>query len=255
MINFYKQVPTIYSAASRDFQYLSWLINIVLNSVKHNVDDMYDLPNSKADPRLAELLAFTLGFKIRRHYEQGQLVALVSILPSILKCKGSIKAVKLAANALVKAAGVIGTFEVTVEDCQINITLPESLIDVTLFIDVLPYILPAGMTCKITKKTIVLEPRLTEVNYADKLIHEWSHDVTVDDNTSKITGLSTLFDPTTSKTNTPMFTNFNNVNENDGDEPESEPELNLGLFNNNIIPVLEDPLLDYTNIKTESEEN
>ena len=51
MIKFYEQVPAVYPSASRDFQYLCWLIDIVLNSVKHNVDDLYDLPNSKTSRR------------------------------------------------------------------------------------------------------------------------------------------------------------------------------------------------------------
>ena len=85
MINIFNQVPTVYTSMSRDFQYMCWLINIVLNSVKHNVDGLYELPNTKTDTRLAELLAMTLGFKIRRRYNQEQLAALVSIFPQLLQ--------------------------------------------------------------------------------------------------------------------------------------------------------------------------
>ena len=88
MIKFKNLVPSVYPNASRDFQYLCWLIDIVLNSVKHTVDDLYDLPNSKADPKLTELLAMTLGFKVKRNYDQDQLRALVAALPRILKYKG-----------------------------------------------------------------------------------------------------------------------------------------------------------------------
>ena len=76
MIKFANQVPSVYPSASRDFQYLGWLIDIVLNSVKHNVDDLYDLPNNQADIKLTELLALTLGFKVKRNYDQKQLSAL-----------------------------------------------------------------------------------------------------------------------------------------------------------------------------------
>ena len=54
MINLYNQVPTVYTSTSRDFQYLSWLYNIVLNSVKHNVDALYDLPKVQTDNKLIE---------------------------------------------------------------------------------------------------------------------------------------------------------------------------------------------------------
>ena len=71
MIKFREQVPSVYTNASRDFQYLSWLIDVVLNSVKHNVDTIYDLPNVKHDAKLSELLAMTLGFKVKRNYDQN----------------------------------------------------------------------------------------------------------------------------------------------------------------------------------------
>ena len=152
MINFYNQVPSIYPNASRDFQYLSWLINIVLNSVKHNVDDIYNLPNASSDAKLTELLAMTLGFKVKRNYDQKQLIALVAILPKVLKYKGTEKAILMAAEALVKATGSLGEAAVELDGTVIKVTLPKDLIDITLFLDLLDYILPAGMTCRVVRK-------------------------------------------------------------------------------------------------------
>lgn len=155
MINFYHQVPSVYNNASRDFQFLSWLINVVLNSVKHNVDDLYDLPNPKADPRLIELLAMTLGFKVKRNYNKEQLTTIVSILPSILRYKGTLTAVELAGKALIKASGAVGVFESNLVDNCLEVQLPENLVDTVLFTDLLPYILPAGISVKIITKTEV----------------------------------------------------------------------------------------------------
>lgn len=234
MINLYNQVPSIYNSASRDFQYLSWLINIVLNSVKHNVDDLYDLPNTKADPRLTELLAMTLGFKVRRNYDQKQLATLVSIIPSILKYKGSLKAITLAGNALLRASGAIGSFECTVEDNCLIVVLPKDLIDTTLFTDLLPYILPAGLTCRIIRKTQLRKDLdKLELDYQDNLLAEWYSDLAWDEASRDITGLAGLYDV---NSNEPSFTNFKN----NSDDP---LKLNAGLLDNTIIPAVTSPVL------------
>lgn len=169
MIKLYDQVPQVYNNASRDFQYLSRLYDIVLNYVKHNIDDMYDLPTCLDNTKVAELLSLTLGFKIRRNYDQKQLAALVSILPNILKCKGTITAVNLAANAILKAANTQGTYLSSVENNVLHVILPEDTVDTNLFLDILPYILPAGISVNIIKRTVILSTLETEAGYESTL--------------------------------------------------------------------------------------
>jgi hypothetical protein len=243
MINFYDQVPTIYSNASRDFQYLSWLINIVLNDVKHNVDDMYNLPNSKVDTKLAEVLAMTLGFKIKRNYDQKQLLALVSIIPSLLKYKGTEKAIKMLGDALVATSGAVGSFSYKVIGCLLEACLPKELIDTTLFIDLLPYILPAGMTCRIVRKTHI-ERALDniELSYSDKPQAGWYPDLDWDRSSHTSTGLSGLFNP---EAGTPEFSNYTKIVEKteSGDEKVNYL-LNAGLLDNTVIPAIDPVLYD-----------
>lgn len=233
MINFHNQVPTVYSSASRDFQYIGWLINIVLNAVKHNIDDIYNLPNTHSDAKLTELLAMTLGFKVKRNYDKKQLTALAAILPSILRYKGTEKAIRMAAEALVMASGSLGDASVNVDGTEIIVTLPKDLVDTTLFSDLLNYILPAGMTCRIirkneTKKTVAD----IEVKSKDQLLS-----LVVDDlawlsteNGISSTGLSTMYTPD-NYTDTPDFTA--NIKLVDGNSV-----INSGLLDNTIIPVL-----------------
>ena len=155
MIKMYEQVPQVYSNASRDFQYLSWLFNLVLNYSKHNSEALYNLPVDTLDNKFAELLAITLGFKIRRNYNKDQLAALANIMPSIFKYKGTITAIILAGRALLKTTGSNISFNedsVFIEDEVLSILLPKDLVDTTLFMDLLPYIAPAGITCKIIRK-------------------------------------------------------------------------------------------------------
>lgn len=228
MIKFHEQVPSVYPSASRDFQYLGWLINIVLNSVKHNVDDIYDLPNSKADAKLTELLAMTLGFKIKRNYDQNQLRALVAALPRILKYKGTKAAIDMAGRAILAASGAAGSFDSEIKNGEVTVIFPVTLVDISLFTDLLPYILPAGMTCHVVRKNQVRNTNITKLDYDDDLIASWVTDLdSTDANNNVIPGLATMFN---TGSVLPAFSNYyldNKLN-----------KLNTGLLDNSIIPMI-----------------
>jgi hypothetical protein len=231
MIKFHEQVPSVYPSASRDFQYFCWLINVVLNDVKHNVDSIYNLPNTKTDPKIAELLAMTLGFKIKRNYDQSQLAALASVIPTLLKYKGTKKAIEIAGNVLIKTSGTTGKFSCDLKNKVLEIVLPKDLIDITLFIDLLPYILPAGLTCKILRKT-QLDETLDKIELvvSNAIKADWEPDAAISkakklDVGHDYTGLSELFD--IDNNSAPVFANYDN-----------NSELNTGLLDNTVIPVL-----------------
>jgi hypothetical protein len=227
MIKFANQVPSIYPAASRDFQYLCWLMDIVLNSVKHNVDDIYYLPYSGVDPKLTELLATTLGFKVKRNYDQTQLRALVVVLPRILKYKGTKIAVDIAGRALLAASGALGGYRSEVRNgCELYVIFPETLVDVTLFNDLLVYILPAGMTCHVARTNLLESAVETNFDYDEKLIAEWLPDIAWDSKNQTTFGLTNMFDTPATK---PVFTNY--IDDLGGITP------NIGLLDNNVIPM------------------
>jgi hypothetical protein len=116
---------------------------------------LYLLPNGiEEDTRATELLATTLGFKLRRNYDKAQLAALVSIFPQLLKIKGRKRAIDLAGDALVKASGVPGVFSSEIENHIMTIKIPIELSDITLFIDLLPYIMPFGLRVSIVRNTV-----------------------------------------------------------------------------------------------------
>ncbi len=156
MINIKNQIPSVYYDASRDFQILGHLYEVVLNYVKTNADMLYLLPNGlEADTRSIELLATTLGFKLKRNYDKAQLAALVSIFPQLLKIKGTKRAIDLAGSALVKAAGIPGTFDSAIDNQVLTVKIPIELSDITLFLDLLPYILPFGIRLSIVRTTAI----------------------------------------------------------------------------------------------------
>ena len=250
MIKMYDQVPQVYLDASRDFQYISWLTNIVFNYVKHNVSSMSKLPGDTSDPRITELLALTLGFKVKRKYDQKQLAALVIILPSILRYKGTKTAIDLAGNALLKASGAAGDFFSDVIDGKtLEALMPKELVDTTLFMDLLPYILPAGMTCKIVRKTKDVSRRVTEVIYDDAYKAEWFYDK----------NLGELYYPSVSNTNDKISdANFIPKYGVDG-EPVLDEDghnvtiTNIGLMSNSMMPTLDSTVHDTQRNEEESD--
>lgn len=224
MIKFREQVPSVYTSASRDFQYLSWLMNIVLNSVKHNVDDMYDLPNAGVDAKITELFAMTLGFKIKRSYDQKQLAALVVVLPKILRYKGTVKAVRMAAEALILASGALSDAACDVDGAHLTIRLPKELVDITLFVDLLDYILPAGMTCRVVRQNVEEYKAKTAFEHTDTIHYQLVDDLDWKDNLSiGLSGLAEL-----DSTRKEFAANFYGDNS----------MLNAGLLSNTIIPVV-----------------
>ena len=229
MIKFANQVPSVYTNASRDFQYLGWLIDIVLNSVKHNVDDIYALPDNQADHKLTELLATTLGFKIKRNYDQKQLRALAIVLPRILKYKGTKTAVDTAGRALLAASGASGSYRSEVRDGELYVIFPETLVDITLFNDLLVYILPAGMTCHIARTDILEAGLATTFDYNERLVAQWLPDIAWDDEAQVPFGLSNIFDVPAEQ---PEFANFN-----------ADLTPNIGLLDNSVIPMLNNVLI------------
>ena len=232
MIKFYNQVPSVYPSASRDFQYICRLIDIVLNSVKHNVDGLYSLPNTSADARLTELLAMTLGFKVKRNYDHKQLVALVAALPRILRYKGTATAVEMAGRALIAASGSNGAILSEVEDSELLVTIPKTLVDISLFTDLLPYILPAGMTCHIRRTDTNYYKDAVELGYRDKVIASIVPDFYWDSDSQSITGLAAMYSIPGAASDT-TFANYK-----DGDST----KLNVGLLSNSVIPAVDGPV-------------
>ena len=153
MIKLQNLTPQIYYNQSRDFQFIGRLYDIVLNSVKTNADNLYKLPIGKnMDEKLLNLLAFTLGFQSKHHYSSKQLLAICSVLPTVLKNKGSLNAIIIAVNSILYAEGIKQALDYSFENNNLTLYLSQDLSDLTLLKDLLTYILPAGISCKMIKE-------------------------------------------------------------------------------------------------------
>ena len=139
MIRLQDLTPSVYYNQSRDFQFIGRLYDIVLNSVKTNAANLYNLPVGKnMDEKLLNLLSMTLGFQSRHRYNSKQLAAICSVLPTILRQKGSISAIVTAVNALLAAEGITQSLDYTIKSKQyIVLYLPQQLSDLNLLQDLL----------------------------------------------------------------------------------------------------------------------
>ena len=153
MIKLQELTPSVYYEQSRDFQFIGRLYDIVLNYVKTNADNLYTLPLGKnMDEKLLNLLALTLGFQSKHHYNSKQLLAICSVLPLILKHKGSLNAILIAVNSILYAEGINQALDYEFKNNNLVLYLSQDLSDLTLLKDIMIYILPAGIGCDMIKE-------------------------------------------------------------------------------------------------------
>ena len=156
----------------------------------------------------------------------------------------------MAGKALIAASGAPGSFHSEVKNGELVITLPEDLVDVALFTDLLNYILPAGMTYHIRIENEIAKTPTTLFDLDEVVLADLVVDLDWDNNTTTTVGLANMFEVGTSE---PAFGNYKN---------NSTEVLNTGLLDNNTIPLidaLDIPLYDNRwnqqskNVKTEEE--
>jgi len=148
MIKIQDSVPSVYYNNSRDFQLIGHLFDLVLNAIKTDADLLFNLPLSiNSDDQLLELMAYTFGLRLDgAKYSSKQLRAVCSVAPQMMKAKGSKKAVQLLCTALMHADGLEDHFTLSVEhDTELVVSLPPTASCREIILEILPYILPAGM--------------------------------------------------------------------------------------------------------------
>jgi hypothetical protein len=161
MIRLQKYTPNIYYEQSRDFQFIGRLYDVVLNSVKTNADIIrYGLPFNEQSPQtLLDLMTRTLGFKPKHQYSHAQLLAICSVFSEILKNKGTIRAVQLIGEVILRTEGVIGSVacfmlldDITEKELPtLRIIVPDKLAEIALFYDLLEYVIPAGCLIEVVR--------------------------------------------------------------------------------------------------------
>lgn len=175
MIKLQDLTPEVYYRQSRDFQFIGRLYDVVLNYIKTNADNLYNLPvGPNMNEQLLTLLSMTLGFKPKNNYNSKQLLAICSVLPEIMRHKGSLQSMLTAVNALLAAEEIKQALDYSIEPKK-NITLyiSQQLSDLTLLADLFDYILPAGMNYRLVKENQIVNKVTTNVE-VDSKVSIWS---------------------------------------------------------------------------------
>lgn len=172
MIKVQNLTPEVYYKESRDFQLLGRLFDLVLNAVKTDTDLLYNLPlSTNSDEKLLELLALTLGFKPKHQYNARNLKAVCSVFSEILRNKGSIKAIKIACEALFNSMDISQQLDYDFtkgkDNTELNLYIAQDFGDITLLNDLLSYVLPAGMSCNIIREFHILTDSNTNIGISD----------------------------------------------------------------------------------------
>lgn len=159
LIKTYKSVPTVYTHQSRDFQTIGHLYEAVFNASKLPAD-MVDkmVPGSDFDERLIDLSSTTRGFTTKHKYSSKDLSMILSSFASLLKIKGTKKAIDSAINILLRSQGISDPYkwlddadnlEINAQKKRFNLGLSDRIADKVLLYDLFDYILPFGFTYRI----------------------------------------------------------------------------------------------------------
>lgn len=144
-------LPEVYYKESRDFSYIARLIEILTNYMKTAADNVNrKTSNKNIDNYLLQLLANTLGFKLKHNYNTKDLLYICTSLVELYRKKGSISAITDAIQLLINSQGIdqkiVWKENLKLENGNLTLSIPSALTDTVLIEDLFDYILPAGIT-------------------------------------------------------------------------------------------------------------
>lgn len=172
-------VPSVYINQSRDFQTIGHLYEAVFNSSKL-ATDMVDtmIPNNNFDERLISLSSTTRGFTTKHEYSSKDLSMILSAFASLLRIKGTKKAIDSAINVLLRSQGISDPYKwmgeesgkaIDAQNKYFNLGLSERITDRVLLFDLFEYILPFGFTYRITNYSVSpVGENITKIATTDK---------------------------------------------------------------------------------------
>lgn len=181
MLRTYDLTPEYYSKASRDFQLLGHIFDAVFNKVKTGIDMMDDnLMSRNSDRKLVDLVATTLGFESKHEYDVKDIYALYTSFHSLLRYKGTARAIEEATKILLKAQNIASTVTLNfhTDTKVLDIYTPSFLNDIILLEDILEYILPAGWNYNIYRNNVTLNIRDLDITVNDvvRVVQAYSPD-------------------------------------------------------------------------------
>lgn len=157
MIRLQNKVPPVYVEKSRDFQLLCRAYDIAFNAIKFDIDTTKKLTDTHlCRSNMLSLLQTKLGFFTDKSFDYVELRSMLEAFPSIMKYKGSLKAIKQAIYVFLRIKNIKSIVEVenvleekvingvTIKPYTIVISLNSSLKDTSILEELFKYILPTG---------------------------------------------------------------------------------------------------------------
>ena len=150
--------PSIYSEKSRDFQLLSNIIDVYLNSARGNANKMrYQISPNMCDERMLSLLCTRSGFFTSEYLPSSVLRSILSLFFDIKKNKGNIVGIQLAARAVLSTYPLVQDIQVTIENTTYEVVITCECqkwfeIDERYIREVMRYTLPTGYLLKLIQK-------------------------------------------------------------------------------------------------------
>lgn len=188
MIEITKLTPQNYSTESRDWQLICHVFDAVFNRCKTDIDLMYFNPLDKnCDKRFLDLTAKTLGFDSKHEYNVDNLYSLCTCFQSIMKYKGTYKAIDDCIKLLLRAQNIKSNYNLTIINkdrnnnnvYEVQISISNKIEDSILLEDMLDYILPVGYTYNIIYITAPDTTFKTSINMKNNPVPKSYDDVSL----------------------------------------------------------------------------
>lgn len=181
MIDFIKQVPTVYSQESRDYQIMAKLYDALFNASKFYSDSILSLHRNKFIS-VADLKCANSNFFPSIDWENYILDAVSSGFTWLVKHKGTRMAIESCINILLRLFEIPQNHKVLIisgeaflnknysedsllETNSIVIIIPKDLAQIGIVQDLMKYILPVGVSCRVVEIEIIDRAVKTELEY------------------------------------------------------------------------------------------
>lgn len=176
MFRLENNVPHVYVNESRDFQLLCRLYDAAFASVKYSVDSLHHASaTNQCNDALLDLLRYKAGLFKPLSCTKAQLRMILEVFPFIIRQKGSVQGVSAVLNIFHRMFGEGNTppefnmYSVSQEK-QLIVTFPYDLKNTQLLVELLHYVLPAGVFTNI--EIVVATRPVTSLRTTDTVIYK-----------------------------------------------------------------------------------
>lgn len=148
-----KNIPSVYSSGSRDFQLLCSLYDLTINAAKYDIDDIKNIADTElCRDILLNYLRSKLGYTSNLELDSEALRYILRGFPYVIKNKGTILGIKQAINIYFKILQVNGNSEVIINNntgdnkftVNIKLEIDPLNLDESILQDLLQFVIPTG---------------------------------------------------------------------------------------------------------------